>query len=193
MPLHYTKEVRKTRRKYLKVSFVKFKLLHPFTSCIEEFECIPEVWVPPCPKPKKDKISCNFCLWLQSYIFMSIFLLRKPIIVLFIYWGKPLVQVTVYITIARKRILSNPNLTTSHQLGLRENDFTTSTNTNSVSGISQLLLTKFWWNLKGRFLGAYEVISWATTFFCCSLAKLGFTILQIDKLYANPFFQILKI
>ena len=108
MPLHYTKEVRKTRRKYLKVSFVKFKLLHPFTSCIEEFECIPEVWVPPCPKPKKENISCNFCLWLQSYIFMSIFLLRKPIIVLFIYWGKPLVQVTVYITIARKRILSKP-------------------------------------------------------------------------------------
>ena len=121
MPLHYTKEVRKTRRKYLKVSFVKFKLLHPFTSCIEEFECIPEVWVPPCPKPKKDKISCNFCLWLQSYIFMSIFLLRKPIIVLFIYWGKPLVQVTVYITIARKRILSKPQPDHKSPIGIYVN------------------------------------------------------------------------
>ena len=41
---------------------------------------------------------------------------------------------------------------TIKQLIIREVLLNTHTHTNSISAISQLLLTRFWWNFKGRFL-----------------------------------------
>ena len=52
----------------------------------------------------------------------------------------------------------NPNLTSTQGWVWHKNDFAHPTTTttphhrNSISAISQLLLTRFWWNFKGRFL-----------------------------------------
>jgi len=47
----------------------------------------------------------------------------------------------------------NPNLTLTQRLGFTWKWLYTPTHRNSKSAIYQLLLTKFWWNFKGRFLG----------------------------------------
>ena len=61
--------------------------------------------------------------------------------------------------------------TTSTQLKRwvwHENDFSppTTTHTNSMSAISQLLLTRFWWNFKGRFLETFRTDSNCQGYIC---------------------------
>ena len=59
-----------------------------------------------------------------------------------------------------RKYCQNPNLTSTQQLGFtRKWLYTTHHHRNSMSAISQLLLTRFWWKLKGRFLGTSKTDS----------------------------------
>ena len=53
----------------------------------------------------------------------------------------------------------NPNLTSTQGWVWQKNDSANPTHTNSMSAISQLLLTRFWWNFKGRFLWTFRTDS----------------------------------
>ena len=53
----------------------------------------------------------------------------------------------------------NPNLTSTQRLGLTWKGLCIPHHTNSMSAISQLLLTWFWWNFKGRFLWPFRTDS----------------------------------
>ena len=53
----------------------------------------------------------------------------------------------------------NLNLTSTQGWVWQYNDCANPTHTNSMSAISQLLLTRFWWNFKGRFLWTFRTDS----------------------------------
>ena len=63
----------------------------------------------------------------------------------------------VYCNGSLKLSKPQPNLNT--RLGLTIKWLCTPTHTNSMSAISQLLLTRFWWNFKGRFLWTFRTYS----------------------------------
>ena len=58
-----------------------------------------------------------------------------------------------------QRCCQNPNLTSTQRLGFTWKWLYTTTHRNSMSAISQLLLTRFWWNFKGRFLWTSRIDS----------------------------------